>query len=311
MRVGILLGVLVALAMVPAQAQDLPAGKAAKHSKPAKPAPAAPEDAVFVGAGDIASCSDLSGAEATAKLLGNIPGTVFAAGDLAYGDGTDAEFKDCFGATWGRFKDRMKPAPGNHEYHTPGASGYFHYFGALAGDPNQGWYSFDLGAWHIVSLNSNCADIGGCQAGSPEEQWLRKDLVAHRGVCTLAFWHHTLFSSGPKSSHARNTELRPLWQALYDAHAALVINGHEHNYERFAPQNPQGVADPARGIREIVVGTGGRNHTPLAAPIANSLVRNTDTFGVLKLTLHPKSYDWEFIPEPGKTFTDSGSDACH
>lgn len=314
MKAAILLGILAALTLLSAQTHKDPAGKKTSAAKSAAPAPArtdSQEDAVLVGAGDIAACADLSGAEATAKLLDKIPGSVFAAGDLAYGDGTDAEFTDCYGKTWGRHKERTKPAPGNHEYHTPGAAGYFHYFGAVAGDPKQAWYSFDLGAWHIVSLNSNCADIGGCQVGSAQEQWLRKDLAAHPGVCTLAFWHHPMVSSGPKPSHAMHPEMKAIWQALYDAHAPLVINGHEHNYERFAPINPDGTADPARGIREIVVGTGGRNHTPLGIPVPNSEVRNTDTFGVLKLTLHARSYDWEFIPEPGKTFTDSGSGVCH
>jgi hypothetical protein len=318
MKPTILLGILAALALPSAQTRKDPAAQKTSVAKSAADKSAAPapartkttEDAVLVGAGDVAACADLSGAEATAKLLDKIPGTVFVVGDLAYGDGTDAEFTNCYGSTWGRHKQRTKPAPGNHEYHTPGAAGYFHYFGAVAGDPTQGWYSFDLGAWHIVSINSNCADVGGCQAGSAQEQWLRKDLAAHPGVCTLAFWHHPLVSSGPKPVHAMHPEMKAIWQALYEAHAPLVINGHEHNYERFAPMNSDGAADPSRGIREIVVGTGGRNHTPLGIPVPNSEVRNIDTFGVLKLTLHARSYDWEFIPESGKTFTDSGSGIC-
>jgi len=314
MKTRIMLAILAALALPTAQTHKDPVGKKTSVAKSAAEKSAAPEktteDAVLVGAGDVASCKDLTGAEATAKLLDKIPGTVFVAGDLAYGDGTDAEFANCYGSTWGRHKPRTKPAPGNHEYHTPGAAGYFHYFGAVAGDPTQGWYSFELGAWHIVSINSNCADVGGCQAGSAQEQWLRKDLAAHPGVCTLAFWHHPMVSSGPQPAHAMHPEMKAIWQALYESHAPLVINGHEHNYERFAPMDPSGAADPARGIREIVVGTGGRNHTPLGKTLPNSEVRNIDTFGVLKLTLHARSYDWEFIPEPGKTFTDSGSGVC-
>ncbi len=267
-------------------------------------------DPVLVGAGDIASCDDLAGAAATAKLIEKIPGTVFAAGDLAYPDGSDQQFADCYAPTWGRFKDRTRPAPGNHEYHRSGASGYARYFGALAGDPTKGYYSYDLGAWHILSLNSECEKVGGCDAASPQGQWLRQDLKQHSGRCTLAYFHKPLFSSG--ASHGNNPTMKPLWDALYASGADIVINGHDHHYERFAPQDPEGHADRQRGIREFVVGTGGKNtHRILTLPQPNSEVRNADTFGVLKLTLHPRSYDWEFVPEAGKTFTDSGSGSCH
>jgi hypothetical protein len=266
--------------------------------------------AVLVGAGDIASCDDLKGAEATAKLLDNIPGTVFAAGDLAYPDGSDEQFAKCYGPTWGRFKDRTRPAPGNHEYHSDGASGYVRYFGAAAGDPKKGYYSYDLAAWHVIVLNSECDAVGGCEAGSAQEQWLRQDLKAHPAKCTLAYWHKPLFSSG--AAHGNDPEVKPLWDALYSADADVVINGHDHHYERFAPQDPAGNADSQRGIREFVVGTGGKNsHRKLASPKPNSEVRQADTFGVLKLTLRATSYDWEFVPEAGKTFTDSGSGNCH
>ena len=266
--------------------------------------------AVLVGAGDIASCDDLAGAQATAKLLDNIPGTVFAVGDLAYPDGSDEQFANCYGPTWGRFKDRTRPAPGNHEYHSDGASGYVRYFGAAAGDPTKAYYSYNLGDWHIVVLNSECANVGGCGAGSAQEQWLRQDLKAHPAACTLAYWHKPLFSSG--AAHGDAPEVKPLWDALYVAKTTLIINGHDHHYERFAPQDPSGSPDPQRGIREFIVGTGGKNsHRILASPERNSEVRQADTFGVLKLTLHPTSYDWEFVPEAGKTFTDFGSGACH
>ncbi|MGH9431903.1 MAG: metallophosphoesterase family protein [Terriglobia bacterium] len=265
---------------------------------------------VLVGAGDIASCDDLSGAEATARLLDSIPGTVFTAGDTAYPGGTPAQFADCYGPTWGRDKARTRPAVGNHEYHTPGASVYFSYFGAAAGDPHKGYYSYDLGGWHVIVLNSVCSEVGGCNAGSPEERWLRQDLATHPTACTVTYWHHPLFSSGAK--HGDDPEMKPFWQALYAANADVVINGHDHDYERFAPQDPDGRADPARGIREFVVGTGGKNsHRSFGKPVANSEVRNADTFGVLKLTLHPTSYDWQFIPVAGGTFTDSGTGACH
>jgi acid phosphatase type 7 len=272
--------------------------------------PKAPDSqsAVLVGAGDIADCRDLSGAEATAKLLEKIPGTVMAVGDLAYPDGTKENF-DCYDRTWGRVKDRTRPAPGNHEFHSAGASFYFQYFGPAAGDPKDGFYSYDLGTWHIIVLNSECVEVGGCEAGSREEKWLRADLAAHPVACTLAYFHKPLFSSG--GAHGDDLALKPFWQALYDANADVVISGHDHDYERFAPQTPNGFEDYGRGIREFVVGTGGKNHRPFGEPHRNSEVRDASAFGVLKLTLKPDSYDWKFIPEAGKTFTDSGTGYCH
>jgi hypothetical protein len=267
---------------------------------------------VLVGAGDIASCKDPQGARATAKLLEQIPGTVFAAGDLAYERGSAAEFQNCYGSTWGEFKTRTKPTPGNHEYADGTASAYFHYWEAQAGSAGKGYYSYDLGSWHIVALNTNCAaqGLGGCGKGSPQEEWLRKDLGEHPDSCVLAYGHHALFSSGVFRSHAIHPELKELWRDLYAAHAALVLAGHEHSYERFAAQDPDGHADPVNGIREIVVGTGGRSHDPLGFAIANSEVRNTDTYGVIKLALTPGHYAWQFIPEEGKSFADSGSGEC-
>jgi acid phosphatase type 7 len=264
--------------------------------------------AVLVGAGDIADCSDLSGAQATSRLLEAVPGTVVALGDLAYPDGTRENFS-CYDRTWGRVKDRTRPAVGNHEFHSEGATYYFEYFGAAAGDPKDGYYSYDLGPWHILALNSECIEVGGCNLGSREERWLRADLAGHPQGCKLAYFHKPLFSSGGK--HGDDLDLKPFFQALYDAKADVVLNGHDHDYERFAPQDPDGRADPSRGIREFVVGTGGKNHRPFGPPLATSEVRNADSFGVLKLTLRQSGYDWEFIPEAGKTFTDSGSGTCH
>ncbi len=264
-------------------------------------------DPVLVAAGDIARCGS-PGAEATAKLLDSMPGTLITLGDNAYESGTATEFVNCYGPTWGRYKARTHPAAGNHEYATKGASGYFAYFGAAAGDPTKGYYSYDLGTWHIVVINSNCSEIQGCQAGSPQERWLRTDLSRHPTRCMLAYWHHPRFSSG---QHGNDNEMQPIWQALYDAAVDVVLNGHDHDYERFARQTPTGRADPLQGIREFVVGTGGKEHYPFGPPIANSQVRDDKTFGVLKLTLHPTSYDWAFIPVAGKTFTDSGHTACH
>jgi hypothetical protein len=269
------------------------------------------DDPVLVGAGDVASCDDLSGAYATAKLIEKIPGTVFVAGDLAYPDGSDENFSKCYEPTWGRFKDRTRPAPGNHEYHSDSASGYARYFGAAAGDPKKGYYSYDLGTWHIIALNSECAEVGGCDAASPQGLWLKQELEEkHKNGCTLAYFHKPLFSSGGK--HGNDPTLKPFWDMLYHAGADVVINGHDHDYERFAPQDPEGKADTSHGIREFVVGSGGKNsHRTMGVAKANSEARNDDTFGVLKLTLHTKSYDWEFVPESGKTFTDSGSGNCH
>jgi len=267
----------------------------------------------LVGAGDIAWCGNLSGAQATAKLIDKIPGTVFAAGDLAYENGSYEEFENCYEPTWGKFRNRTKPAPGNHEYNGSQASGYFRYWGTQAGDPLKGYYSFDLGAWHIIALNTNCsvAALDGCGEGSREEVWLREDLSAHANSCILAYGHHALFSSGFLSKHARHAELRPFWQDLYAAHADLVLAGHEHSYERFAPQDPDGKQDPEQGIRQITIGTGGRSHSLLGFPQENSEVRNADTFGVLKLTLSPGKYKWEFVPEAGGKFHDSGEGTCH
>jgi hypothetical protein len=264
--------------------------------------------AVLVGAGDIADCTDLSGAEATAKLVEQIPGTVMVPGDLAYPDGSKENFV-CYDKTWGRVKSRTRPSPGNHEFHAAGATPYFDYFGPAAGDPQNGYYSYELGTWHIIVLNSECIAVGGCDAGSRQEKWLRADLRAHPVACTLAYWHKPLFSSG--GAHGNDPEIKPLWQALYDANADVVVNGHDHDYERFAPQAPDGGSDAARGIREFVVGTGGKNHRPFGPPKPNSEVRDATAFGVLKLTLKPHAYEWQFIPEAGKSFTDSGSATCH
>ena len=284
------------------------AARSGTEAWPAAQTAAAQTAEVLVGAGDIADCANLVGAEATAKLLLNIPGTVMAVGDLAYPDGTPANFA-CYDRTWGQAKTRTRPAVGNHEFHTAGATYYFQYFGDAAGDAGKGYYSYELGSWHIVVLNSECDQVGGCDAGSRQEQWLRQDLADHRAACTLAYFHKPLFSSG--GTHGNDLRVKPLWDALYQAGAEVIVNGHDHDYERFAPQTPEGKADPARGIREFVAGTGGKSHRPFGAAHANSEVRNADTFGVLKLTLMAGRYAWEFVPEQGKTFSDSGQGSCH
>jgi ABC-type transporter MlaC component len=263
---------------------------------------------VLVGAGDIASCLG-EGDEATARLLDSIDGVVFTLGDNAYEAGTAIEFEACYEPSWGRHKARTRPAAGNHDYGTAAASGYFDYFGAAAGDSRKGYYGYDVGPWRVIVLNSNCAEVGGCEQGSPQEQWLRAELTAHPRRCTLAYWHHARFSSGPNGS---DPSVDAFWRALYDHGVEVALAGHDHLYERFAPQTPDGAADQARGIRQFVVGTGGARLYPFAGPpIANSEVRNDNTFGVLKLTVRPASYDWQFVPVAGRTFTDSGTGRCH
>jgi len=257
---------------------------------------------VLVGAGDIADCTT---GEPTAKLLDNIAGTVFTAGDNAYSNGTASEYASCYDPSWGRHKARTRPAPGNHDYGTSGATGYYNYFGALAGPAGLGYYSYDLGAWHVVSLNSNVS----MSAGSAQEVWLRADLAASTKTCTIAYWHHPRFSSG--ASHGSSTMSAGAFQALYDAGAEIVIVGHDHEYERFAPQTPNAGADPVRGIREFVVGTGGAGLYSFATPLPNSEVRDNTSHGLLKLSLSDGSYTWQYIPVAGNSFTDSGSGTCH
>ena len=268
-------------------------------------------DPVLVGAGDISRCSPEQD-ESTAQLLDAIAGTVITMGDNAYPDGTRARFRNCYEPTWGRHKDRTRPSPGNHDYRISGAAGYYTYFGAAASplDANctsncKGYYSYDLGDWHIIALNSEIDR----SAGSAQEQWLRADLAEHQNTCTLAYWHKPLFNSGP---HGNNSSVQAFWQALYDYGADVVLNGHDHAYERFALQSPSGKAEPTRGIREFIVGTGGASLYPIPAfqLEPNSELRNSSTWGVIKLTLHPTSYDWEFVPIAGQTFTDSGSGSC-
>jgi hypothetical protein len=290
-------------------------------------APPGANDPVIAAAGDIAcnpASSAFNGGLGTATacrqqytsdlLVGQNLAAVLMLGDTQYEDSVFSDFAASYDVSWGRVKSITYPAIGNHDYHTTGASGYFDYFNGpgnqtgRAGDRDKGYYSFDIGTWHLVSLNSNCSAIGGCDAGSPQEVWLRADLAAHPNRCVLAFWHHPRFSSG---GYGNNSAFAPLWQALYDHGAELVLSGHDHNYQRYAPQNSTGAAD-ANGIREFVVGTGGKQHYGVdPGPIENREVANGDTYGVLKLTLHPSSYDWRFEPEAGGSFTDTGTTACH
>ena len=234
---------------------------------------------------------------------------VLPLGDVQYNAGTAAGFAASYNPSWGRLKSITHPAVGNHEYGSPGAGPYFSYFGASAGHAGQGWYSFDVGAWHLIALNSNCAIAGGCGTGSPQELWLRADLAAHPVACTLAYWHHPLFTSGHEGP---TPEMTAIWNDLLTARADVVLNGHEHHYERFAPQTTTGQRDDTNGIREIVVGTGGENHMSFRANLAaNSEARDSSSFGFLELTLSTGAYSWRFVSAPQSGFSDSGSGACH
>jgi acid phosphatase type 7 len=261
---------------------------------------------LLLAAGDIGSCRS-GGDEATGALLAGVPATVAALGDLAYPRGTAEEFADCYDPSWGPYRSRTRPAAGNHDFATPGAAPYFAYWGTLAGLAGAGYYSYELGKWHVVVLNSNCRFVS-CNPGSPQETWLRNDLALHRTACTLAYFHHPLFSS---TAGTATPGVRPLWQDLYDAGADVVLNGHAHNYQRFALQTPSGVADPSRGMREFVVGTGGNSHHLVGAPIPNQETVNDTTYGVLGLMLLETGYTWRFEPVAGGFFTDSGAGECH
>ena len=240
---------------------------------------------------------------------------VLTLGDAQYGCGGFSAYQQAYGATWGRFKSITHPTPGNHDYTTTGGSGcdpsgraggYFDYFGAAAGQYGRSYYSFDVGKWHIISLDSQCSAVGGCGSGSPEETWLRADLVAHPAKCTLAYWHYPVFSSG---IGLNRPDALTLWDDLDRMGADIVLSAHDHDYERFGLQHANGSAS-ARGIREFVVGTGGRMRHAFSSIASNSQVRDNTTWGLLELTLHPSSYDWSFVPVAGGKFTDSGSSSC-
>jgi hypothetical protein len=256
------------------------------------------ESVVLVGAGDISEC-DNDNDELTAQLLDAIPGTVFTTGDNAYNRGTYNEYLNCYEPTWGRHKERTKPVPGNHEYRSEGAAGYIQYFNNV-----PSYYAYNLGGWRIYALNSEI----DASAGSPQLLWLQTDLAANPRRCVLAYWHRPRWSSGKE--HGNDADYQAFWQILYEAGAELVINGHEHLYERFAEMDATG-APVSQGLREIVVGTGGASLYEFDTPLPSSEVRDSSTFGVLKLTLRTDSYDWEFIPVQGESFTDRGTTNCH
>ncbi|HEV2999793.1 MAG TPA: Ig-like domain-containing protein, partial [Solirubrobacteraceae bacterium] len=270
--------------------------------------PAPPEgDPVLWAFGDVASCGS-SGDEAMARLMDTRGGTIAMVGDTEQNNGSAAEFAGCFQPTWDRHMPRIRPTVGDHEYRQPGAVPYWDTFGARAGERGKGWYSYDLGAWHVVVLNSNCGQVGGCGAGSEQHAWLERDLAANAKACIGAYFHHPRFSAG--SVHGSQEHVKPFWDVLYRYSAEFVLGGNDHNYQRFAQQTPDGQADPGRGIRQFVVGTGGTMHYPLGTPLPTTEVQHSGAFGALKLTLGTGSYQWQFVPQEGMSFTDAGTQAC-
>jgi 3',5'-cyclic AMP phosphodiesterase CpdA len=262
-------------------------------------------DPRLLAAGDVETCNDPA-SERTAQLLDRLPGTVAMLGDAVYESGSLNGFLDCYARTWGRHRARTRPCPGNHDYRSPRAGPYFAYFCGVAGETYKGWYGYDLARWHVVVLNSNC-DFVDCTEGSEQLRWLRDDLAAHPARCTLAYFHHPRFNSG---GHGNEARVSPMWSALYAHGVELVLNGHQHMYERFAPQAPSGVADPLLGVRQFTVGTGGHPPSGPARSIANSEVILTDVDGVLALTLHDDGYDFQFIDDSGRV-RDEGRGVCH
>ena len=262
-------------------------------------------------AGDIAQCYNRPASESiaarTAALVRSDDTFVLTLGDNAYQNGTPEEFANCFDPTWGAFKERIRPAYGNHDSYTPGGAGYFGYFGAQAGPDRRGYYSFDYGGWHFIVLNSISDDFS---AESPQYKWLVADLANSRNTqCTVAVWHYPYYNSGEK--YGGYWPIKLFYEALYNGGVEMLLSGHDHLYERFAPQNADGVADAARGVRQFVVGTGGHELNKFGTPMANSEVRIEGTWGILRLTLGDGSYSWQFIPLGGGPALDSGRDVCH
>jgi hypothetical protein len=266
-----------------------------------------PQTVTLVGAGDIGRCDDRSDSK-TARLVGKIPGTVFTLGDHAYPEGTRAQFRDCYEPTWGKYKNRTRPTAGNHDYHTAGAKAYFNYFRWRAGRP-RGYYSYDRGTWHVVVLNSNCKEVGGCKWKSAQGRWLRTDLANYRARCTLAYFHHPLYASGRGED---SPQVKPFWHILYNHHADVILSGHAHRYERFARITPSGERSSSRGIRQFIVGTGGGRAEFQQGPDEPRVqAKKAGAPGVLKLDLGSGFYHWKFVPVAGRNYTDSGRARCH
>ena len=264
---------------------------------------------VLWSTGDIAECGANTMDDQVAAMLAKATGTIATLGDTVYSASTAQEYRECFDPSWGPIKSRIRPTLGNNEYNQPDAKTYFDYFGAAAGPRGKGYYSYDIATWHVVVLNSNCAKVGGCDAGSPQGQWLAADLAAHPAKCTVAMWHYPVFSSG---YHGSIPSGQDFWKILYDHGAEIVLSGHDHSYERFAPQTVAGKLDNARGIRQFVVGTGGKDFYKIGKPIGNSLVRNDTTAGALKLTLDSGAFTWQFVKAAGPgNLADTGTATCH
>jgi hypothetical protein len=274
------------------------------RTAPAPPTVERRHDPVITAAGDIAAAEPSSATRATARLVDLIdPKVALTLGDNQYPEAAYQDFLTGYDPTWGRFRARTRPALGNHEYDgSATAAGYFRYFGDRA--PNN-FYSFDVGAWHLISLDSNCGHVG-CEAGTRQYSWLRRDLARSSADCTLAYWHHPRWSSGGSGS---NPQMTPFVRLLWRAHAEVLLSGHEHNYERFAPQSPEGGRRP-RGVAQFVVGTGGKSLGSIDHAEDNSLVREDESYGVLRMVLHPHSYEFAFRSVLGSNFRDAGARRC-
>jgi hypothetical protein len=304
--------ILLAACQVPAESQlilnsptkfSAPSPSITPTSLPTVSLTPTPMPSVLVGAGDISICGQ-KGDDQTADLLADIPGTIFTVGDNSNENGTAFEYLNCFATSWGQFLDRLNPVPGNHDYVTDNAGPYFDYFSDGLVTRGWGYYSYDLGGWHIIALNS----VIDVSQDSLQVRWLIEDLASHPSRCTLAYWHHPRWTSGESGDNGR---VAALWQILYENGVEVVVNGNEHMYERFAPMDSNGEPDLATGMREFVVGTGGASHYRYGIIHANSQVRDNTSFGVLAFNLYPDGYTWEFIPVEGMIFTDSGSGVCH
>jgi hypothetical protein len=263
--------------------------------------------AVLWAVGDAASCASRHD-DAVAAFLARQPGAILLLGDVVYEKGSASEFQRCFDPIYAPLRDRLRPVVGNHECRTAGATPYFDYFGSAAGEPGHGWYGFDLGAWHVVVLNSNCKPAGGCGPGSPQYAWLQEDLAHHPALCTLVAWHHPRWSSG---EHGNFEAMQPIWELLAQHGVELVLSGHDHDYERFQPLDAQGHPDPEHGIVQFVVGTGGRGLRPLGDRQPASVAGTDQAYGVLRLELYPDRYSWRFVPVEGQPFEDAGAARCH
>lgn len=262
--------------------------------------------AILLGAGDISICGQ-KGDDETALLLEVENGEIFTAGDNSNEDGFMYQYQKCFEPSWGRLMNRLHPVPGNHDYYGDDGKSYYEYFGERAGPPGKGYYSYDLGAWHIVALNSNC-DYVSCRPDSAQLKWLREDLEANKTQCTLAYWHDPMVGS---ALHDYYYGVLPFWEALYDYGAEIIVNGHNHIFEVFSPQNPELKPDLENGIAQFIVGTGGASHYSFTDIKPNSIIRDNTSFGIIKFKLFENQYEWEFIPVAEGDFTSTGSGLCH